>query len=82
MPEEIEAIIMKSEKVKEVKVYGEKSYTTGEIIVADVVFYDNDTADTIELQKFCKRNLAAYKIPKKINIVDKLERTITHKVRR
>jgi acyl-coenzyme A synthetase/AMP-(fatty) acid ligase len=55
-------------------VYGEKNPITGEIVVVDVVMkngIDKKEAKKI-IRKYCKSKLDNYKIPTKINLVEKI----------
>ncbi len=81
-PEEIEQMLMNFPEVKETYVYGIEHEVLGEIPVAKIVVKENQSIDINEVIKFCKQKLAAYKVPKKIVIVDSIEKTYNGKIKR
>ena len=81
-PEEIEEIIMNFEGVVDVIVFGEYDNLLGEVVCADIVVENNDTEIVEQLRKLCAEKLSDYKIPKKIRLVDKIERTYNGKIKR
>ena len=68
---EIESIILEMEEISDCMVYGEKNAITGQTVVCDVVL--NKKIENIKkrVRVFCKDRLDAYKIPTKVNVVDK-----------
>jgi len=56
-----------------VMVYGESNIITGQTVVCDAVInIDIETREAKKLiRKFCKNSLDGYKIPTKVNLVDK-----------
>jgi acyl-CoA synthetase (AMP-forming)/AMP-acid ligase II len=79
-PHEVEEIISKYPKVKNVVVYGKPNSVLGNIICADIEAVASIGQKNIRL--FLKDKLADYKIPRIINFVDKVEMTETGKVKR
>ena len=79
-PEEVEGVIRAYPSVSDVLVYGVKDLMGGENINADIVI--REKMDVSELKKFCARYLPIYKVPTKIQIVSKLDKTYTSKVKR
>ena len=71
LPSEIESIILEMEEISDCMVYGEKNAITGQTVVCDVVL--NKKIENIKkrVRVFCKDRLEAYKIPTKVNVVDK-----------
>ena len=71
LPSEIESIILEMEEISDCMVYGEKNAITGQTVVCDVVL--NKKIENIKkrVRVFCKDRLDAYKIPTKVNVVDK-----------
>lgn len=73
-PAEIENVIKEIDNVADVNVFGEKNPITGNIVCADVSMITK--ADKSEfktnIKSHCRKKLQSYKIPSKINIVDKL----------
>jgi acyl-coenzyme A synthetase/AMP-(fatty) acid ligase len=73
MPEEVENALFNMPKIADCIVYGSKNLITGQMVVADIVLENEADPSTIRIEvlKFCKDKLDVYKIPAKINIVDK-----------
>ena len=71
LPSEVESIILEMEEISDCMVYGEKNAITGQTVVCDVVL--NQEVENIKkrVRVFCKDRLEAYKIPTKVNVVDK-----------
>ncbi|WP_066408080.1 ANL family adenylate-forming protein [Aliarcobacter skirrowii] len=72
LPSEIESIILEMEEISDCMVYGEKNAITGQTVVCDVVL--NNKIENIKkrVRVFCKDRLDTYKIPTKVNVVDKI----------
>ena len=86
LPAEIEEIILKFNNVVDCLVYGKNNSITGQVVCAKIVLNDYQIAiNDIELKKkikaFCRLKLEKYKIPSKIDIVEKLEITNRYKKR-
>jgi long-chain acyl-CoA synthetase len=80
-PNEIEEILVQHPGVLEAAVIGLSDQGSGEIVAAYVVRKDeNLTAD--ELRDFCRENLTAYKVPKRIEFRETLPKTNVGKVLR
>jgi fatty-acyl-CoA synthase len=78
---EVEDVLMSHEAVKEVAVIGIPDEKWGELVTALVVTDGTDvTAD--ELIAHCRKDLAGYKLPKRIDFVDALPRTATGKLQK
>ena len=71
LPAEVESIILEMEEISDCMVYGEKNAITGQTVVCDVVL--NKKIENIKkrVRVFCKDRLDTYKIPTKVNVVDK-----------
>ncbi len=73
LPIEVESVILLIEEVEDVMVYAEKNIITGQTVVCDVVL--NTMLDSKQTKKLirqaCKNQLETYKIPTKVNIVNK-----------
>ena len=71
LPAEVESIILEMEEISDCMVYGEKNAITGQTVVCDVVL--NMKIENIKkrVRVFCKDRLDTYKIPTKVNVVDK-----------
>ena len=73
LPNEVESVILSMPEIDDVMVYGESNIITGQTVVCDVVFnieVENREAKKL-IRKFCKDSLDGYKIPTKVNLVDK-----------
>jgi long-chain acyl-CoA synthetase len=77
-PIEIEEVILELDKIIDVAVRGVPDKVLGEAIA---VFYIGRT-DTVEVFKYCKKNLANYKMPKHVRQVTELPRTSSGKIKR
>jgi len=73
LPNEVESAILSMSEINDVMVYSEPNIITGQTVVCDVVF--NIEIKQREAKKliriFCKDKLDTYKIPTKVNIVNK-----------
>lgn len=79
-PTEIEHVIATYEAVKEVAVVGKPDDKWGSVPVAFIVI--EPTFDEAELRAICQTNLASFKIPKQITIVETLPKTASGKIQR
>lgn len=75
-PIEVEETIEQIDGVTEVTVLGIEDDEFGQVLAAFVV----GTADEESIRKACRDELASYKVPRHIKIVDELPRTSTGKV--
>ena len=71
LPAEVESIILEMEEISDCMVYGEKNAITGQTVVCDVVLNKNIENIKKRVRVFCKDRLDSYKIPTKVNVVDK-----------
>lgn len=81
-PEEIEKILLTHPKIKEVVVIGVPDEKWGEVPKALVVLKEGERITKEEIVEFLKDKLAKYKIPKYVEVVDKLVYTETGKISR
>jgi len=72
-PQEIENVILEMDNVTEIIVHGEKNFIMGNIVCAKVRLHKKEDKKLFigRLKKFCKERLENYKIPIKIEIVEK-----------
>jgi non-ribosomal peptide synthetase component E (peptide arylation enzyme) len=68
--------------VQEVAVVGIQDGLLGETIHASIVVMQDAQIDRLSIQRYCKKNLAIYKIPKTIDFVDSLPKTSSGKVQK
>jgi acyl-coenzyme A synthetase/AMP-(fatty) acid ligase len=71
LPAEVESVILSIEEISDCMVYGEKNAITGQTVVCDVVLNKNIENIKKRVRVFCKDRLDTYKIPTKVNVVDK-----------
>ena len=81
-PAEIERVIAQHASVALVAVGARPDPLKGEIAKAYVVLRTGARADEAEIMALCRQQLAAYKVPRAIQIVDDLPKTSTGKVLR
>jgi acyl-CoA synthetase (AMP-forming)/AMP-acid ligase II len=74
LPNEVESVLLEMAEVVDCVVYGVKNAITGQAVVADIVFRaDVEKMDAKKMvRKFCKGRLDNYKIPSKVNVVEKV----------
>ncbi|GAB2455312.1 acyl-CoA synthetase family protein [Jatrophihabitans fulvus] len=78
---EVEDVLMSHEHVKEVAVIGIPDEKWGELVTGLVVT-DGAEVTSEELIAHCRKDLAGYKCPKRIDFVDELPRTATGKLQK
>jgi len=81
-PPEIEEFLMHHPDVAEVAVVGLPDPVYGEVVSAWVVTKSSSKLSSDELRTYCKGQIAHFKIPKYLEIVEALPRTVTGKVRK
>ncbi len=69
-PREIEEYLFQHPKIQEAAVFGIPDEKYGEAVVAWVKLQDGETADAEEIRAYCAEQIAYYKVPKHIVIVD------------
>ncbi|MBI5775822.1 MAG: long-chain fatty acid--CoA ligase [Nitrospirae bacterium] len=81
-PREVEEVLLRHPKVKDAAVAGIPQELRGELIKAYVVLKDGETATSADLLEHCRRNLAKFKVPKRVEFRSELPKTIVGKVLR
>nr|WP_295972753.1 AMP-binding protein [uncultured Bacillus sp.] len=81
-PREIEEVFYEHPAVKEVVVAGIPDPYRGETVKAYVVLKEGTTVKKAELNEFARRNLAAYKVPRKYEFREELPKTAVGKILR
>ncbi|GAB1464512.1 fatty acid--CoA ligase family protein [Aliarcobacter cryaerophilus] len=71
LPAEVESMILEMEEISDCMVYAEQNAITGQTVVCDVVLNKNIENIKKRVRVFCKDRLDTYKIPTKVNVVDK-----------
>jgi long-chain acyl-CoA synthetase len=79
-PQEVEEILYKHPKVSEAAVIGVNDPHRGETVKAYIVLKKGETATPEEIIEFCRQYLAKYKIPKIIEFVEELPKSLVGKV--
>ncbi len=74
-PAEVEAVLLEHPAVADVAVFGRADDEWGEAVIARVVLCEGASVEAPELREFCVGRLAAFKIPKAVEIVPRLPRT-------
>ena len=75
LPREIESVILELPEILDCKAQGVSNSITGQMVAVEVVVnkeYDSENIKSL-VRKHCRSKLAAYKVPAKIRIVDRLE---------
>ncbi|MGN7704574.1 class I adenylate-forming enzyme family protein [Cellulosimicrobium sp. 22601] len=81
-PSEVEAVLRRHPGVADVAVVGVPDVRWGEVGAAFVVPRPGHPTDAEELEAFCRRELAHFKVPRRFDLVPSLPRTSLHKVSR
>lgn len=81
-PREVEDVLLRHPAVKDAVVVGIPQELRGELIKAYVVLKDGETAASADLLEHCRRNLAKFKVPKRVEFRSELPKTIVGKVLR
>ena len=79
-PAEIENVLLKDEKVADVKVIGVPDLHYGEELFAFVVPHNSESLNVDELVELLKKHLIPFKIPKYIEVTDALPRNENGKI--
>jgi acyl-coenzyme A synthetase/AMP-(fatty) acid ligase len=77
LPSEVESVIMQIPQVADCMVYAQSNAITGQVAAADIVIKEGNNDPGIKklIRKFCSQRLDLYKVPAKINIVDRTNYT-------
>ena len=79
-PAEIEEVITQIPEVSEVAVIGVPNEEWGEEVKSLVIVKEDKTITAQEILDYCKQNLAGYKRPRTVELVDDFPRTATGKI--
>ena len=83
LPSEVESVLLGMDEIEDCLVYGEQNAITGQSVSCDVVLKSGVEADGFKIlvRKFCKDKLDNFKIPTRVNVVQKTEFTERFKKR-
>jgi long-chain acyl-CoA synthetase len=81
-PREVEDVLYEHAAVREAAVVGAPDAYRGETVHAFVSLRPGRTATPEELVEFCRQRMAAYKYPRRVEVLDELPKTVTGKVLR
>ncbi len=81
-PREVEDVLVAHPAVREAAVVGEPDPYRGETVKAFVSFKPGVTATIEEITAHCRERLATYKVPRRIEVIDELPKTLTGKIQR
>ena len=81
-PREVEDVLYTHPAVAEAAVIGVADEYRGETVKAFVTLQSGQQVEPAELAAFCKANMAAYKYPREVEILDEMPKTATGKILR
>jgi len=81
-PREIEEYLFQHPKIQQVAVFGVPNERFGEAVVAWVKLREGESLDVEEIRNYCNEQIAYYKVPKHIFIVDEFPMTVTGKIQK
>ncbi|MEM1107882.1 MAG: AMP-binding protein [Planctomycetota bacterium] len=81
-PREIEEVLNQHETVHASAVIGKQDGSRGEVAIAFVELEEGSEFDEAALKTYCRDNIANFKVPKEIRLLDKLPRNPTGKIMR
>jgi fatty-acyl-CoA synthase len=81
-PREIEEFLYSHPKVRDVQVFGVPDRKFGEQVCAWICLREGCEASVAEIQDYCRRHLAYYKVPHYVRFVDAFPMTVTGKVQK
>lgn len=79
---EVEQAIARHPDVAEVAVYAVRSEMSEDEVMASIVCRQGRTIDPVELIRFCEQNMAYFMVPRYLEFIDNLPRTLTEKVQK
>lgn len=81
-PIEVDSVLLSHPEIAQAVAFGVPDDKYGEEINCAVIPREGADIDEAEVLKHCKKNLAIFKVPKKVFITDNLPRTATGKIQR
>ncbi len=71
LPAEVESVILTIDNIDDCLVYGVSNLITGQTVVCDVVLHESCEEIKKVIRLYCKDKLESFKIPTKVNVVEK-----------
>ncbi|PNT02143.1 hypothetical protein POPTR_015G144700v4 [Populus trichocarpa] len=81
-PVEVDAVLLSHPDIAQAVAFGVPDDKYGEEINCAIIPRDGTDIDEEEVLRFCKKNLAAFKVPKKVFLTDSLPETASGKIQR
>jgi acyl-CoA synthetase (AMP-forming)/AMP-acid ligase II len=81
-PREVDDVLMEHPAVAQVVTFAVPHDKLGEDVAAAVVLADGQTAEPNEIREFAARSLAAFKVPRRVLILDEIPKGATGKLQR
>ena len=81
-PREIEEFLYTHPAIKDVQIFGVADQRFGEQVCAWIQLREGCTTSVEELQHYCRKHIAYYKVPHHIRFVDSFPMTVTGKVQK
>jgi len=81
-PAEIEAIMMEYHQIREVAVIGVADERMGDVAKAYIVPNEGEVIDTQVVISWCRENMANFKVPRFVEVIDALPRNAMGKVQK
>ena len=79
-PAEVEQYLYRHPAIQELAVYGIPHPEKGESVCASIVLKDGASSTSEEIIAYCRENMAAYKIPSRVEFVKELPKSATGKI--
>ncbi len=71
LPAEVESVLLTIDNIDDCLVYGVSNVITGQTVVCDVVLHQSCEEIKKVIRLYCKDKLESFKIPTKVNVVEK-----------
>ncbi|XWS37841.1 hypothetical protein CRYUN_Cryun19dG0080100 [Craigia yunnanensis] len=81
-PIQVDAVLLSHPDIAQAVAFGVPDDKYGEEINCAIVPREGSNIGEAEVQEFCRKNLAAFKVPKKVSITDYLPKTASGKIHR
>lgn len=81
-PIEVDAVLLAHPDVAQAVAFGVPDEKYGEEINCAIIPREDSDIDEAEVLRYCKKNLASFKVPKKVFVTDSVPKTATGKIQR